>query len=137
MIGDAVTTVSAGESFTAAGFGVTTVGGEHAEIYEGLPGCPNVGYVVTGSTGGPVYHPGDALFVPDAEVETLLVPVSAPWFKLAEGLDFARAMKPVRAFPIHDRMLSEDVGQPGADRWFEMKANTHYARIPIGGAVDV
>ncbi|WP_027343360.1 MBL fold metallo-hydrolase [Hamadaea tsunoensis] len=137
LLGDTVTTVTTGDGFEAAGFSVNVVGGAHAEIYEGLPGCANVGYLVTGSTGGAVYHPGDSLFVPEADVETLLVPVSAPWFKLSEGLDFARAVKPARAYPIHDRMLSEDIGQPGADRWFEMKANTQYARIPVGGSVEL
>ena len=49
------------------------VGGAHAEIYEGLPGCANVGFVVEG-----VYHPGDSLFVPDVPVTTLLVPWTVP-----------------------------------------------------------
>ena len=47
-LGDAVVAVGPGDGFDAAGFGVRVVGGEHAEIYEGLPGCANVGYVVDG-----------------------------------------------------------------------------------------
>jgi len=61
--------VSPGNAFSVAGFDVRVVGGEHAEIYDGLPGCANVGFVVDDA----VYHPGDSLFVPDGEVETLLV----------------------------------------------------------------
>src|ERR1700753_1989868 len=38
-LGGGVVTVSEGERFTAAGFNVRCVGGQHAEIYEGLPGC--------------------------------------------------------------------------------------------------
>jgi L-ascorbate metabolism protein UlaG (beta-lactamase superfamily) len=55
-LGDGVVTVSVGDRFTAAGFEVQAVGGEHAEIYEGLPGCANLGYIVDGG----LYHPGDA-----------------------------------------------------------------------------
>src|SRR5664279_4444991 len=51
--------VAPGSVFSVAGFDVRVVGGEHAEIYDGLPGCANVGFVIEGS----VYHPGDALFV--------------------------------------------------------------------------
>jgi len=116
-----VTTVEPGDTFTAADFAVRAVGGSHAEIYEGLPGCPNVGY---------------ALFVPDVAVEVLLVPASAPWLKLAEALDFMRAVKPARAYPIHDAMLSE-IGQMGMDRWMGAKGNTEFARIPVGESVSL
>ena len=53
-LGNAVTAVAAGDTFTAGGFPVRVVGGAHAEIYEGLPGCANVGYLVAEA----VYHPG-------------------------------------------------------------------------------
>ncbi|MEV0271411.1 MAG: MBL fold metallo-hydrolase [Hamadaea sp.] len=135
-MGEAVTTVATGDTFTAAGFDVTVVGGRHAEIYEGLPGCANVGYLV-GTSSGALYHPGDALFVPEAEVGVLLVPASAPWLKLREALDFVRAVAPKRAHPIHDRMLSEDIGFAGFDRWMDLKGQTAYSRIPIGGGVDL
>jgi hypothetical protein len=41
-----VTAVEVGETFTAAGFGVRAVGGAHAEIIDGLPGCPGIGFLV-------------------------------------------------------------------------------------------
>lgn len=56
-LGDAAIAVEVGQRFTAAGFTVDVVGGAHAEIYDGLPGCANVGFIVDGD----VYHPGDAL----------------------------------------------------------------------------
>jgi hypothetical protein len=37
----------------------------------------------------------------------LLLPVSAPWCKIAEVIDFARTVKPRLAVPIHDAILSE------------------------------
>jgi L-ascorbate metabolism protein UlaG (beta-lactamase superfamily) len=128
---DGVVTVAPGDQFTAGGFEVRAVGGSHAEIYEGLPGCDNVGFVIDGA-----YHPGDALHVPDIEVSTLLVPAAAPWLKLAEALDFVRAVRPGRAYPIHDAMLS-DIGLAGYDRWLAMKANTTYARLAPGESVSL
>lgn len=73
-LGGTAVAVEAGQRFTAAGFAVDVVGGAHAEIYDGLPGCANVGFVVDGT----VYHPGDSLFVPPSPVETLFVPAAAP-----------------------------------------------------------
>jgi len=130
-LGDAVITVAPGDRFTAAGFPVEVVGGKHAEIYDGLPGCANVGYLVDGG----LYHPGDSLFRPETAVETLLLPASAPWLKLAEALDFVRAVKPQRAYPIHDAMLSE-IGQSSFDNWVNLKGDTDYARIPVGESVS-
>ena len=136
-MGPAVTTVASGDSFTAAGFGVQVVGGAHAEIYDGLPGCANVGYLVSSAGSGVVYHPGDSLFVPDATVDTLLLPAHAPWLKLAEAIDFTRAVAPKRAFPIHDRALSSDIGFNSFDGWLDAKGETQYARIPVGTGVDL
>lgn len=124
--------VATGDTFEASGFTVAVVGGEHAEIYDGLPGCVNLGFIVDGR----VYHPGDAVHVPDASIDTLLVPVSAPWLKLAEAIDFVRAVRPHRAFPIHDAMLSEN-GKRGVDRWLDGKGNTDYGRLSSGESADV
>ncbi|WP_037615978.1 MBL fold metallo-hydrolase [Streptomyces aureus] len=130
-LGRGTTAVAPGETFTAAGFTVQAVGGEHAEIIDGLPGCPNIGFVVEG-----VYHPGDSLFVPDQPVHTLLVPASGPWLKLREAIEFVRAVRPARAFPIHDINLS-DIGKENFDGWLEEEPGTEYARIPLGGSVDL
>jgi L-ascorbate metabolism protein UlaG (beta-lactamase superfamily) len=124
-LGDRVSAVAAGDGFTAAGFAVRAVGGEHAEIIDGLPGCPNIGFIVDA-----VYHPGDSLFVPAEEVHTLLVPASGPWLKLREAIEFVRAVGPARAFPIHDALLS-DLGLANFDAWLGEKSETGYSRIPL------
>lgn len=131
-LGDAVVTVAVGDRHSVNGFTVEAVGGQHAEIYEGLPGCANIGFVIDSE----VYHPGDALFVPERPVPVLLVPTCAPWLKLAEALDFVRAVKPERAFSIHDAMLSP-IGQNNIDNWMAGKGQTEYARIPIGSSVEL
>ena len=129
-LGDAAVAIGAGEHFQVAGMTVDTVGGMHAEIIDGLPGCPNIGYII----GGSVYHPGDALHVPDVPVETLLVPVSGPWLKVGEVIDFLRAVAPVRAYPIHDALLS-DKGKRVTDRWIASRGGTDYSSLADGTSV--
>ncbi|GAA1368579.1 MBL fold metallo-hydrolase [Streptomyces beijiangensis] len=131
-LGDGVIGVAVGDTFTAAGFTVRAVGGAHAEIIDGLPGCPNIGFVVEG-----VYHPGDSLFVPAEKVDTLLVPSSGPWLKHGEAIEFVRAIGPAHAFPIHDAHHSE-VGRENFDGWLGAEEGvTDYARIPVGASVDL
>ena len=63
-----------------------------------------------------LYHPGDALFVPDQPVETLLVPLHASWLKTAEAISFLRAVRPERAFGIHDAQINSR-GLQAANSW--------------------
>jgi L-ascorbate metabolism protein UlaG (beta-lactamase superfamily) len=97
------TVVGAAQSFVAGGLQVRTYGGQHALIHPSLAMVANVGYLV----GDAVYHPGDSLIVPNATVETVLLPIHAPWSKTAEVIDFAVSVRAERAFPIHDALLSE------------------------------
>ncbi len=103
-----LTAVGPGEEFTAGGFAVRTFGGQHALIHSSIPVVANVCYLIEGS----VYHPGDSYVVPTAPVEIALIPINAPWAKLAEALDFAVSLRAPRAFGIHDAMLSE-IGRLG------------------------
>ena len=81
---------------------VEVVGTEHAVIHEDVPVIPNVGYLV----GGRFFTPGDALTVPDADVEVLGLPTAAPWLKLSEGVELLRRVRPRTAFPVHDAVLA-------------------------------
>lgn len=98
-----------GDAFTAAGQQVRTFGGLHAVIHPELPRVPNLAFLIEGSgSAGSVYHPGDSFDVPtDAEVDTLFVPVSGPWLKVAEAVEFVRQVAPRRAFALHDGLLNE------------------------------
>lgn len=126
-LGAAGVAINAGDRFDAGGFAVHAVGGQHAEIIDGLPGCANLGFIVERA----VYHPGDAVFVPDEPVSHLLVPISGPWLKLAEAIEFVRAVGPAHAYPIHDALLS-DIGTGLADRWLDRKGGTDYQRLQPG-----
>ncbi len=96
------------EQFSAGGFAVHAFGGQHALIHSSVPMVANLGYLVDGA----VYHPGDAYVVPTTAVEYLLVPLNAPWARIAETLDFVIAVRAGQASGIHDALLS-DLGRGG------------------------
>lgn len=100
--GGRVRAVGHGDTFTAAGFDVHVHGQRHAAIHPDLPVVPNVGFAVDGN----LFHPGDAFTVPDEPVETLLLPISAPWLKASEMFDYARAVQPRISYAIHDEILN-------------------------------
>jgi len=129
---DVVTTVESGQSFEAAGFRVRAYGGRHAVIYPGPQPVANLGYLIEDS----VYHPGDSFDVPaDARVDTLFVPISAPWLKLSESVDFIRAVAPRRAFALHDSLLS-DVGLKVTDGGLSRLTDCDYTRLGVGETVE-
>jgi L-ascorbate metabolism protein UlaG (beta-lactamase superfamily) len=127
-----------GDEFTAAGFQVRAYGGLHALIHPDIPQIANVGFFIEGSDGrGGIYHPGDSFEVPtDAEVDTLFVPVAAPWMKLAEAVDFTRQVAPRRAYPMHDGIYNE-VGLGLADQLMGNLGRTEYARLQPGQQVEL
>ncbi|NYE94836.1 L-ascorbate metabolism protein UlaG (beta-lactamase superfamily) [Psychromicrobium silvestre] len=93
-----------GENFEAAGFSIRTFGGQHALVNPQLPVAANIGYLVDGN----LYHPGDSLIVPaGVSVQTLLVPIHAPWSKTSEIVDFVSSVRAPKAYQIHDALLSE------------------------------
>jgi L-ascorbate metabolism protein UlaG (beta-lactamase superfamily) len=128
----AVTAVESGDDFTAAGIAVRAYGGLHAEIHPELPRVPNLGFLVNDL----VYHPGDSFDVPDdVQIDTLFVPVSAPWLKLSEAVAFVRAVAPRRAFALHDALLS-DAGHTVTDANMSRLSRCEYARLASGTRID-
>lgn len=130
----AVTTVEPGAEFQAAGFTVRAVGGQHAVIHPDLPRIANVGYLISDGTAN-LYHPGDSYHVPEGTtVETLFVPLHAPWAKVSETIDFVRTVRPERAFALHDGLLNDNafgIYQGLMDRL----SGTTYARLAPGSTI--
>ncbi|MER6596588.1 MBL fold metallo-hydrolase [Micromonospora purpureochromogenes] len=135
VLGDAaevLTVVTPGESFTAAGVPVRAHGGRHAVIHPDIPVVENIGYLFNDV----VYHPGDALFVPDdVQVDTLFAPIHAPWSKFSEVLDFIRAVAPRRAYALHDGYLNDN-GLAVVDRQYTALSGTDYRRLEPGSRID-
>lgn len=125
-----------GEQFSAGAFSVRTYGGQHALIHPQIPVVANVGYLIEES----VFHPGDSLVVPDGiEVANLLVPVQAPWNKIQEVIDFQIAVRPERAFPVHDGLLAEEGRQMigGHLTRFGQKYGTEFQYLQPGESVEL
>lgn len=95
--------VATGDRLTAAGVTVDVVGGTHAVVHADIPTVPNAGYVLDH---GAFYHPGDSFVVPSHDIDVFGLPVSGPWLKVGEAVDFLRAVAPRIAVPIHEAALA-------------------------------
>jgi L-ascorbate metabolism protein UlaG (beta-lactamase superfamily) len=134
-LGSRVHVVGPGDTFTAAGFDVSVHGEWHAVIHPDIPRVRNVGFLVEGT----VFHPGDALTVPEVAVPTLLLPAHAPWSKASELIDYLRAVQAERALAVHDGLLNDNglgivaglLGERGPGQ------PTPYARLAPGESVEL
>jgi L-ascorbate metabolism protein UlaG (beta-lactamase superfamily) len=130
-LGVRVHTVGHGDTFSAAGFDVHVYGSEHAVLHQDIPMIANVGFMLDGE----VFHPGDALTVPEDPVGTLLIPASAPWLKLSEMIDYGRTVAPRRGYTIHDALFS-DTGLTVLGAFLGM-AGEQFVQLENGASVDL
>jgi len=93
-----------GDTFALGAVSVTVHGGTHAPVYGDVPDCPNLAYALDD---GALFHPGDSFVVPPMPVQTLAVPIDGPWLKLAEAVDFVKAVQPETVLPIHEGELTD------------------------------
>lgn len=135
--------VSPGDVVETGGARVRVAGGAHAEIHPDVPRlAENVTYLV--EVGGQsLYHPGDSYEPPEEApaggLDVLLVPVSGPWMKLREAIDFARSVPAGTVVPVHDGLLS-DIGHALTARWLDtarLGGDYTYARLTAGESLTV
>jgi len=134
-LGGRVHVVGHGDAVTVAGFDVHVHGELHAQIHPEVPRIPNVGFLVAGQ----VFHPGDALTVPEEPVSTLLLPAHAPWSKVGELIDYVRAVAADQAFAVHDGALN-DIGLGMVARLLGERGPgtpTPYSRLAPGDSVEL
>lgn len=127
-----VHTVGHGDAFSAAGFDVQVHGELHAVIHPDLPRITNVGFLVDGS----LFHPGDALTVPGRPVDTLMLPVQAPWSKISEVIEYVREVAPRRAIDVHDALLT-DLARPIYDTHLGNLGGADHTRLGPGESTDL
>ena len=106
-VGYPVEVVHGGDRVTIEPFDLRFFGEKHAQIHSSMPPVDNVGVLVDDA----LYYGGDSYTLPGVPVDTLAVPIGAPWLKIGEAIDYALAVAPKRAFPTHDGTLS----QPGKE----------------------
>ena len=100
-------TVGDGQSTTVKNVTFEGFGTKHAEIYGGMPQVENTAYMVAGK----LFFCGDALYEPKRPVDVLALPVVGPWMKTSEAIEYALAVKPRVAFPIHDWLYRPEIAQ--------------------------
>lgn len=86
-----------------AGVPLAAYDGEHVEIFQEVGKVQNTGYFIADH----LFYPGDAYTEPGREVPVMALPVAGPWCKVSEAIEYALAVKPKTAFPVHDAVLSE------------------------------
>jgi len=111
-VAERVTVVTPGASIDV-GLPVRVVGEKHAIIHPELPHFDNSGYLLEAED-SKIFHPGDSLTTPGEDIDLLLLPVSAPWLKIGECIDYARDVGAKRSLAIHDAVYS-DAGLAIAD----------------------
>lgn len=120
--------VTPGQTYPIGSFELQFFGGTHAPIDDTTPVPPNLGVLVDTH----LYYPGDSFTVPEGiKVDTLALPVAAPWLKFDMTAQFLAAVHPRFAFPTHDQILSED-GRQLVDRMvgnFASAQGTLYKRL--------
>jgi L-ascorbate metabolism protein UlaG (beta-lactamase superfamily) len=134
-LGSRVHVVGNGDAVSVAGLDVHVHGELHAVIHPDIPRITNVGFLIAGQ----VFHPGDALTVPDEPVATLLLPVHAPWSKVSEVIDYVRAVDADQAYAVHDGLLNDSglavvggmLGERGPG------TPTPYSRLAPGDSVEL
>lgn len=94
--------IQEGETKGCAGFRITALHGPHEKLP--LP-CPqNCAYYIDDT----LLLPGDSYNVEGLDhCDVLALPVAGPWSRLADGVDFAKALRPRIVIPIHDWIIKD------------------------------
>lgn len=130
------TVVHGGDTATAGPFRLQFYGGQHAAIHPEFQMPNNIGVLVNGS----VYYPGDSFTVPKGmHPQVLLAPVSAPWLKIGETIDFVEAVRPEVCLPTHNSLLS-DIANSLTERWLQgvcERHHTSYNHLNPGESIEI
>jgi L-ascorbate metabolism protein UlaG (beta-lactamase superfamily) len=131
-----VTAITGGDHVEVGPFKLQFFGERHAEIHPIFPRPQNIGVLVND---GAVYYPGDSFTLPEGPVKALLAPVSAPWLKIGETIEFVDAVKPSMCIPTHNALLSE-LGSSLTEMWLKSTCEKHncvYKHLNPGDGLEV
>ena len=131
-----ITVVNGDDSVEVEPFSLRFFGEKHAVIHSSLPIVDNVGVLINDT----LYYPGDSFTVPEGvEVDTLAVPVGAPWLKIGEVIDYVLEVKPRRSFATHEMVLSVAGKAMGNARiqWATEQNGGEFLPLEPGDAIDL
>jgi len=126
--------VTAGAEHNVGPFDLKFFGGIHAQIHPSIPRPNNIGVLVNGT----VYYGGDSFDKPDVQPKVLLTPVSAPWLKMGEVIDYVDAVKPKICVPTHNALNSE-IATSLTEVWLKgvcQKHNITFNHLSPGDSID-
>ncbi len=102
-LGFHVEVVQHGDRLTVGDFALEFFGEKHAVIHESIPIVDNVAVFVDDT----LYYAGDSYTLPMVAVPVLAAPLGAPWLKVGDAIDYVLAVRPRRAFGVHEAPLSQ------------------------------
>ena len=111
--------VKAGDSYAVGNFKLDFFGKDHATIVPGQIPCENIGVVVDDI----LVNPGDSFDLPSIQGKILFTPISAPWLKIVESMDYVEKARPQIVIPVHDALLSE-LGEQISSNWVKKVCET-------------
>ncbi len=127
--------VTGGKIKVAGPFKLEFAGGIHATIYKSHPPTDNVGVIINDS----FYYPGDSLSKPTKKIDILGAPISAPWLKISEIMDFIVEQQPKRVFQVHDGLLS-DFGYIVYEAWLKdacKMVKSEFSHLDVGQSLNI
>ncbi len=124
----ASTCVGDGQRAEINGITIEGFGKDHAPIYGEMGQCENTAYMVAEK----FYFPGDNFHVCGKPVEVLALPVSGPWMKMGDAIDFAKQVNATKAFGVHDGMIMPFFRGFVGNALKMFVPNTEYVTIPDG-----
>lgn len=121
-----------GQKAEYGGIHIEGCGEKHAIIYENFGQVENTGYFIAHK----LFYPGDAFYNPGKPVPILALPVSGPWMKISEAVDYAKSLRPKICFPVHDGMLRFGGPNHAIPQKFLPTAGIRFEIIPDGGSKE-
>ncbi len=76
----------------------------HEIIHSEWPRVENTGYKINDK----LFYPGDSFEHKNIDVDVLALPVSGPWVKISDAIDYCIRLKPKKYFAVHDGGLNEN-----------------------------
>ncbi|MCQ2569056.1 MAG: MBL fold metallo-hydrolase [Candidatus Saccharibacteria bacterium] len=127
--------VTDGDLVNVEGFDLKFFGKDHASIIPGQVPCQNIGVVINGT----IANPGDSFDMPPEKVELLCVPISGPWCKAFESIEYFKNVVPKAAIAFHDAILSE-FGKGISNNWLKRTAEelgADYRALTPGESMEI
>lgn len=123
-----VTTVTAGERFTVAGFEIEPFDMPHVVMVDGSAGPPNTGYVLDGR----LLHPGDSLHVDGLRIDAFALPIAGPSVSFRDAYVAVETTGAATAIPIHyDGFIADP------HRFAQFCDITEVVVLEPGGSTDI